>query len=210
VNLQEIAFGQQNRGLPMRHKVIAVLTGTATLLLTTSFVLADDAAPLPGDHGRMMGGIFPANPPPRPPGAMQQPATPAPPIALAVKAAEAVAKACSQYKLGVAVVNSKGEPILVYLPDGSGASHGFTAARKAYTAITFQVPTSELVIKGQQDADFAAKIKADPNLMAFKGGIPLKTGGQIVGAIGVSGAEPGGHDEECALKGVAAIKDQLN
>jgi uncharacterized protein GlcG (DUF336 family) len=194
----------------MRRKAIAVLTGTATLLLATSFALADDAAPLPGDHGRMMGGIFPANPPPRPPpGAMQETAAPAPPIALAVKAAETVAKACSQYKLGVAVVNSKGEPILVYLPDGSGASHGFTAVRKAYTAITFQVPTSELVIKGQQDADFAAKVKADPTLMAFKGGIPLKSGVQIIGAIGVSGAEPGGHDEECGHKGVAAIKDQL-
>jgi len=193
----------------MRHKAIAVLTGTATLLLTTSLVLADDAAPLPGDHGRMMGGIFPANLPPRPPGAMQQPAAPAPPIALAVKAAETVAKECSQYKLAVAVVNSRGEPILVYLSDGSEASHGFTAVRKAYTAITFQVPTSELVVKGQQDAEFSARIKADPNLMAFKGGIPLKAGGQIIGAIGVSGAEPGGHDDECGLKGVAAIKDQL-
>jgi uncharacterized protein GlcG (DUF336 family) len=194
----------------MNHKIITALTGTATLLLTISIVLADELAPLPGDHGRMMGGIFPANQPPRPPGGMQQqPAAPAPPIALAVKAAETVARECSQYKLGVAVVNSKGEPILVYLPDGSEASHGFTAVRKAYTAITFQVPTSELVIKGQQDADFAAKIKADSNLMAFKGGIPLKAGGQIIGAIGVSGAEPGGHDEECGLKGIAAIKDQL-
>jgi uncharacterized protein GlcG (DUF336 family) len=194
----------------MHHKVIAALAGTATLLLTTSPALADDAALLPGDHGRYMDGIFPINLPPRPPGAMQQQtAAPAPPIALAVKAAETVAKECNQYKLAVAVVNSKGEPILVYLPDGSEASHGFTAVRKAYTAITFQVPTSELVTKGQQDADFAAKVKADPNLMAFKGGIPIKSGGQIIGAIGVSGAEPGGHDEECGLKGITAIKDQL-
>jgi uncharacterized protein GlcG (DUF336 family) len=193
----------------MSHKVIAALA-TSTLLLTTSLALADDPVPLPGDHGRMMGGIFPTSLPPPPPGAMQQQtAAPAPPIALAVKAAEAVAKECSQYKLGVAVVNSKGEPILVYLPDGSEAGHGFTAVRKAYTAITFQVSTSELVTKGQQDADFAAKVKADPNLMAFKGGIPLKSGSRIIGAIGVSGAEPGGHDEECGLKGVAAIKDQL-
>jgi uncharacterized protein GlcG (DUF336 family) len=190
----------------MSHRVIAVLAGAATLLLTTSLALADDPAPLPGDHGRMMGGIFPVNLPPRPP---QRIAAPAPPIALALKAAETVAKECSQYKLGVAVVNSKGEPILVFLPDGSEAGHGFTAVRKAYTAITFQVPTSELVVKGREDADFAAKVKADPNLMAFKGGIPLKSGGQIIGAIGVSGAEPGSHDEECGLKGVAAIKEQL-
>jgi uncharacterized protein GlcG (DUF336 family) len=30
-----------------------------------------------------------------------------------------------------------------------------------------------------------------------------------VGAIGVSGAEPGCHDEECALLGVEMIKSEL-
>jgi uncharacterized protein GlcG (DUF336 family) len=45
--------------------------------------------------------------------------------------------------------------------------------------------------------------------MAFSGGILLKAGDEIIGAIGVSGAEPGGHDEECALKGLEKIKSQL-
>jgi uncharacterized protein GlcG (DUF336 family) len=63
--------------------------------------------------------------------------------------------------------------------------------------------------KAQQDPKFAAKVRADPNLITFGGGIPLKVGNEIVGAIGVGGAEPGGHDEECGLKGLAAIKDQL-
>ena len=34
-------------------------------------------------------------------------------------------------------------------------------------------------------------------------------GEKIVGAIGVSGAEPGHHDDECAQFGVAKIKDRL-
>ena len=63
--------------------------------------------------------------------------------------------------------------------------------------------------KAQTDPAFAAKIHADPNLMAFKGGLPLMEDGQVVGAIGVSGAEPGGHDEECAMIGYNAIKSRL-
>lgn len=164
---------------------------------------------MPGDSGRMMNGIFPANLPPMPKGAMPRATVRAPSIELAVKAAETIAKGCSQYALGVAVVNAKGAPILIYVPNGSDPSHGYTAIRKAYTAITFQTDTSPLVKKGQEDADFAAKVKADPNLMAFKGGLLLKAGDEIIGAIGVSGAEPGGHDEECGLKGREAIASQL-
>jgi uncharacterized protein GlcG (DUF336 family) len=136
-------------------------------------------------------------------------AAPAPPIELALQAARAIAQACKQYPLGVAVVNSEGAPILVYIPDGAEAAHTYTAIRKAYTTVKFKVPTSDLTIRAAQDPRFAATIKADPNLIAFKGGIPLRAGNDIIGAIGVSGAEPGGHDEECAMIGIARIKDQL-
>jgi uncharacterized protein GlcG (DUF336 family) len=34
-------------------------------------------------------------------------------------------------------------------------------------------------------------------------------GDKLVGAIGVSGAEPGGHDEECGLVGLEKIKSDL-
>ena len=54
------------------------------------------------------------------------------------------------------------------------------------------------------------KITADPNLQAFSGGLPLMVGDKLIGAIGVSGAEPGSHDEECGLAGLARIKDDLH
>src|SRR5882724_1448103 len=145
-------------------------------------------------------------PSPRPP---PPPVAPAPPVELALQAVQAIAQACKQYPLGLAVVNSQGVPILVYIPDGSEAAHTYTAIRKAYTTVKFKVPTSDLTIRAAQDPQFAAMIKADPNLIAFKGGIPLRAGDDIIGAIGVSGAEPGGHDEECANVGIASIKDRL-
>jgi len=177
-------------------------------------IAAETSTLLPGDHGRMADGVLPWGPPPAGPGgapmAMPKSTARAPAIALAVEAAEAIAEGCKQYPLGVAVVDSAGQPILVYLPDGSEPSHGYTAIRKAYTAAYFKSDTTPLVEKAQSDPAFAAMIKTDPNLMAFHGGLLLKVGEEVVGAIGVSGAEPGGHDDECGTIGMEKIKGRLD
>src|SRR5882724_8011804 len=193
-----------SRVLSITACVAAVLTAPA--VLSAGSDLPGDV-PRPGDNGVPRPNRQPAAVPAR---RLPTPAAaPALPIELALQAAQAIAQACKQYPLGVAVVNSEGAPILVYIPDGSEASHTYTAIRKAYTTVKFKVPTSELTIRAAQDPHFAATIKADPNLIAFKGGIPLRAGDDIIGAIGVSGAEPGGHDEECANVGIASIKDRL-
>jgi uncharacterized protein GlcG (DUF336 family) len=191
----------------MGNKILSVLAAGLALAVVASNSLADGSG-LPGDPGRFFNGVRPTNLPPRT-GPMPRATVRAPAINLALQAAQAIAQGCSQYPLGVAVVNAAGAPTLIYVPDGSDPSHGYTALRKAYTAVTFKVPTSALVVKAQQDAAFAEKIKANPNLMAFSGGILLKAGDEIIGAIGVSGAEPGGHDEECGLKGLDQIKGLL-
>jgi uncharacterized protein GlcG (DUF336 family) len=184
----------------MKTRTLSAITAAGLIIAATAS--ASDSG-LPGDHPRPGdNGVPVANPQPRPP--TQHHAARAPSIVMALKIAQTIAEQCKQYPLGVAVVNAEGAPILVYIPDGSEPFHAYTAIRKAYTAVTYKVPTSELIQKAQQDPAFAAQIKADPNLIAFKGGIPLKAGAEIIGAIGVSGAEPGSHDEECALKGLEA------
>lgn len=202
----------------MKSRIQQVLAGAA-LFMPVAVTLAAGVIPaLPGDRGRPMEGIFPAAGAPRPstPAPAAPPGPPAaktlaaaPSLAVALKAAEAIADACQQYPLGVAVVDSEGVAKLIYVPDRSEAWHGYSAVRKAYTAVTFQSDTSKLVKKAQEDPETAAKVKADPNLQAFSGGLLLKVGDKIIGAIGVSGAEPGGHDEECGLVGLAKIKDDL-
>lgn len=195
----------------MTNRVSFLLLGAAALVIGTSAALAGESSErLPGDRGRMADGVLPTAPPPQGgPMAPPKAAARAPAIALAVEAAEAIAAGCKQYPLGVAVVDATGEPILVYLPDGSAPDHGYTAIRKAYTAVSMKTSTTALVVKAQSDPAFAAKIKADPNLMAFHGGLLLKVGDEIIGAIGVSGAEPGGHDDECGTIGLNKIKDRL-
>jgi uncharacterized protein GlcG (DUF336 family) len=172
-------------------------------------------AALPGDIGRPFEGILPvpgALPaagapglPPRPPFHL----APAIPVELAVKAARAVDAACPQYPLGVAVTDAEGVPKLIYVPDRSESWHGFSAVRKAYTAVIFKSDTSIVMKRAQQEPEVAAKVHADPNLQAFSGALLLKVNDVISGALAVSGAEPGGHDEECARAGLKAIQDDL-
>jgi uncharacterized protein GlcG (DUF336 family) len=130
-------------------------------------------------------------------------------MALALKAAQAIADACKQYPMALAVTDSEGVAKLIYVPDGSAAWHGYSAVRKAYTAITFKSDTSKIVKRAREDAETMEKFKLDPNLQAQSGGLVLMLGDTLVGAIGVSGAEPGGHDEECGLVGLEKIKNDL-
>jgi uncharacterized protein GlcG (DUF336 family) len=46
-------------------------------------------------------------------------------------------------------------------------------------------------------------------VVAIGGGLPIESGGSIVGGIGVSGAPGGDADDVCAKAGLAAIRDEL-
>jgi len=162
----------------------------------------------PGDMGRPFDGLpFPPGPlPPRPP---QRPLPRAPALDLALEAAKAIVAACKGYQVGVSVIDSSGTPKLYYIPDGTDGSHAYTGFRKAYTALIFKMPTSQVGALTKTDPAVVAKIKADPNLLTFAGGLLLMAGSEVIGAIGVSGAEPSAKDEECGLVGIAKIKDRL-
>jgi uncharacterized protein GlcG (DUF336 family) len=191
----------------MKQILIPALALAAVTLGPPSAALAQGSV-LPGDAGRLGNGIPDMNRPLRPP---PPPVVlpPRPGVELALEAAQAISDGCKQYALGVAVVSATGEPVLIYIPDRSATRHGYMAIRKAYSALVFKVATSQMTAKSQTDPELQAQVKADLNLTTFSGGVPLKAGDQIIGAIGVSGAEPGGHDEECAKFGLAKIKQRL-
>ena len=75
---------------------------------------------------------------------------------------------------------------------------------KARTAATFRKPTRELeetVNSGR------VSMTALPDFTPLQGGIPILHEGQLVGAIGVSGARSAAQDEEVARAGAAALAD---
>src|ERR1700704_74347 len=72
------------------------------------------------------------------------------------------------------------------------------AQNKAYTAL-FGVSTQDFFnfIKG--DPSLLAGIPTLARVAAWGGGFPIKVNGEVVGAIGLSGAPTVQNDEDCAL-----------
>jgi uncharacterized protein GlcG (DUF336 family) len=55
-----------------------------------------------------------------------------------------------------------------------------------------------------------AELAADPQVgPPRQGAIPIVVGGQMLGAMAVSGAPGGDRDEPCALAGIARIQNRL-
>ena len=55
----------------------------------------------------------------------------------------------------------------------------------------------------------AATLVDIPGFLVLGGGVPVKVGNEVIGAVGIGGA-PGGHlDEQCALAALDKVKDLL-
>jgi uncharacterized protein GlcG (DUF336 family) len=194
----------------MSNRIVALMLAGACAIASTTPAWSDSvpASGFPGDTGRPFDGLpLPVGPlPPRP---AERPLPAAPSLDLALEAAKAIVEACKGYHVGISVIDSAGTPKLYYIPDGTDGSHAYMAFRKAYTALKFQMPTSKVTALARTDAGVIAKIKADGNLESFAGGLVLMAGSKLIGAIGISGAEPSAKDEECGLVGINKIKDRL-
>src|SRR5215469_16375349 len=169
------------------------LTALTAVLVTC---LAASAAPgtttgsgFPGDRGRPFDGL-PLPPGPMPPRPPERPLPRSPALDLALEAAKTIVEACKGYHVGISVIDAAGTPKLYYIPDGTDGSHAYMGFRKAYTALTFKMPTSQVTALTKTDPATVARIKADTNLESFAGGLVLKAGDEVIGALGVSGAEP--------------------
>jgi uncharacterized protein GlcG (DUF336 family) len=195
-------------------KDILVCCLAAFFFVTVSAVSADQTADksvaFPGDLGRPFDGLpLPTGPARRPPWPSRPPPARGPSVELALQAAQEAVAACVGSHVGVAIIDSAGTPKLYYVPDGTAGYHAYTGFRKAYTALTFKMPTSQVGALSKTDPAIAAKIAADTNFLSFAGGVPIKVGDEIIGAIGVSGAEPSAIDEKCANAGLEKIKPLL-
>lgn len=119
---------------------------------------------------------------------------------IAVAAAEA-----RRTKVGgaIAVVDEGGNLLALERLDGTFAAGANISIGKARTAAIFQRPTKafEEIIRGGRTPMLALH-----DFTPLQGGVPIVVDGQVVGAIGVSGAASAQQDEEFALIGAAAAK----
>lgn len=112
-----------------------------------------------------------------------------------------------------------GVPMAISVVDESGALKAFRrmdgaallsvdiATNKAYTAVSFGIPTHGWYDFIKNDPPLLHGIVHTPRLVVFGGGYPVAEGEQVIGGIGVSG---GHYDQdmavaEAALAALAAL-----
>ncbi|GGN64734.1 hypothetical protein GCM10011579_034520 [Streptomyces albiflavescens] len=122
----------------------------------------------------------------------------------AVDAAQAALDAAEKehQKVTVAVVDRNGNTIVTLRGDGAGPQSYESAQRKAYTAVSWNAPTSELAKRLEQTPN----LKDIPGTLFLAGGAPVTDKGAPVAGIGVAGAPSGELDEKFAAAGVAALR----
>ncbi|MCC3776972.1 heme-binding protein, partial [Streptomyces sp. UNOB3_S3] len=123
----------------------------------------------------------------------------------ATKAAQAALAAARKdgQKVSVAVVDRDGNTVVTLRGDGAGPQSYQSAERKAFTAVSWNAPTSELVKRLQQ----VPNLKDIPGTLFLPGGAPVQAKGAPVAGIGVAGAPSGDLDEKYAKAGVAGLAE---
>jgi len=105
----------------------------------------------------------------------------------------------------IAVVDAGGSLLYFVRPEESFSAGANVSIGKAHTAAIFKKPTSffeDTINKGRYT------MTALPDFTPLQGGVPIMVDGQIVGAIGCSGAKSAAQDEEVAKAGAAAFSSK--
>lgn len=134
--------------------------------------------------------------------------------AMSLDLAQAVARAAlakcraDGNHVSVTVLDRDGLVKIAFRDDGAGPHTIVTSRRKAFTSLTFKQPSGQWAHRVLTNPAIAG-LKDTAGTIALGGGMPIKAGDQVVGAIGVSGSPGADKDEACANAGIAAVADQL-
>lgn len=124
-------------------------------------------------------------------------------------AASAVA-ACQAngYAVTATVVDRAGGVRAVQRADNAGPHTLGASQQKAWTSASAK-NTTLAMMEGAQKNPAAANLVNIPGYLLLGGGVPVKLGNEVIGAVGVGGA-PGGHlDEQCALAALDKVKELI-
>jgi len=109
------------------------------------------------------------------------------------------------YHTTIAILDMAGNVKVSLRDDGTSPHTVEVAKKKAYTALIYRRPSMETA------KAWATQVPplAIDGTIALGGGMPIRAGEQVVGAIGVSGAPGQDRDEACANAGLAAVAARL-
>lgn len=129
---------------------------------------------------------------------------------LANQIATATVAACTAngYNVTATVVDRAGTVRAVQRADNAGPHTIGASLQKAYTSASAKNTTTAM-LESSQKFPGAATLGDIPGFLLLGGGVPVKVGNEVIGAVGVGGA-PGGHlDEQCAMAALEKVKDML-
>ena len=113
-------------------------------------------------------------------------------------------------KVSVTVVDAAGRVKASVRDDGAAPHTAEHSMRKAYTARSYKVPSADYGKRAAEAKGNAIGPQLLPNITTSAGGVPIRHGNAVIGAVGVSGTPQAGGggegDAKCAEAGIAKIK----
>jgi len=166
----------------MRRLPLTTLAACAALMLATVV------------HGQQPASLPPPRPDYGPPITLEQ-------AKKVAAAAEAESKKIGQPEV-IAIVDPSGDLVYFERPAGTSYGHIQLAERKARSAARFRAPTMAF----QERAQGNVFLLGLEGMIPVGGGVPIVSGGKIIGAIGIAGAPLSPADVEVAKAGADALK----
>jgi len=126
---------------------------------------------------------------------------------LALEAAAAAFDACSDqgHLVTVSVLGRDGALLALLRNQRAATASVDSATGKAYASVSFRAPSGNLGAAAATNPG----ILQMPRFVVLRGGLPISSAGEVVGAIGVGGAPGGDLDEACARVGLDRIANRL-
>ena len=127
-------------------------------------------------------------------------------LATANRLLEATLAACHAdgKTLVAAVVDRGGNLVALQRDDNVGPHNTVAAQRKAFTALSTKTATGLLAVNAATNPH-SQNLNTLGELLLLGGGVPLKAGGEVIGAIGVAGAGGPAMDEACAITAINRV-----
>ena len=110
------------------------------------------------------------------------------------------------YKVSVTVLDAEGLVKIAFRDEGAAIHTLDVSRKKAYTALIYRRPSTETVNGWATSKNPVPMIEGT---IAMGGGMPIKVGNDVIGAVSVSGAPGWDKDEACSSAGIAKVADKL-
>jgi uncharacterized protein GlcG (DUF336 family) len=129
-------------------------------------------------------------------------------LANQIAAASVAACAANGYAVAATVVDRAGTVRAVQRADNAGPHTLGASLQKAFTSASAKNNTLAMLEISQKNPG-AATLGNIPGFLLLGGGVPVKVGNEVIGAVGIGGAPAGNLDEQCAVAALDKVKDLL-